>query len=61
MRYGLHLGAGAPVNSPQALHEVAALAEELGYDSILAGDHIVTPKRITSQWPRPISLPPTSL
>ncbi len=51
MKFGLHLGGGAPVCERQTLKEVAALAEELGYDSIMIGDHVVLPKRITSPWP----------
>ena len=51
MKFGLHLGGGAPVCEKGTLKEVATLAEELGYDSIMIGDHIVLPKRITSPWP----------
>ena len=51
MKYGLQLAMGAAVCGRQALQEVAALAEELEYDSILMGDHIVIPKRITTPWP----------
>jgi len=43
MKYGLQLAMGAAVCGRQALQEVAALAEELEYDSILMGDHIVFP------------------
>ena len=48
MKYGLQLAMRAAVCGWQALQEVAALAEELEYDSILMGDHIVIPKRITT-------------
>ncbi len=51
MKYGLQLAMGAAVCGRQALQEVAALAEELAYDSILMGDHIVIPKRIATPWP----------
>ncbi len=51
MKYGLHLGGGASVCGADALREVGAVAEGLGFDSILVGDHIVCPKRITSPWP----------
>lgn len=51
MRYGLQLGGGATVASQEALRDVAALAEELGFDSILIGDHIVIPKKINAPWP----------
>jgi alkanesulfonate monooxygenase SsuD/methylene tetrahydromethanopterin reductase-like flavin-dependent oxidoreductase (luciferase family) len=45
MKYGVQLAMGAAVCGRQPLQEVAALAEELEYDSILMGDHIVIPKR----------------
>jgi probable F420-dependent oxidoreductase len=51
MQYGLQLAGGAAVCKGEALREVAALAEELGFDSILIGDHIVIPKRINAPWP----------
>ncbi len=51
MRYGLHLAGGASVCDRSLLREVAALAEELNYDSILVGDHIVMPKQIHTPWP----------
>jgi probable F420-dependent oxidoreductase len=51
MKYGLQLAGGAAVCKGEALKEVAALAEELGFDSILIGDHIVIPKRINAPWP----------
>ena len=34
-----------------SLKKVAAAAEELGFDSLLIGDHIVIPKQITAPWP----------
>jgi probable F420-dependent oxidoreductase len=51
MKLGIQLAGGAAVCGRDALREVAALAEELHYDSILIGDHIVIPKRITAPWP----------
>ncbi len=51
MKCGLHLAGGAAVCQSNALREVAAAAEELGFDSILIGDHIVLPKRINASWP----------
>ncbi len=51
MKCGLQLAGGAAVCKGDALKEVAALAEELGFDSILIGDHIVIPKRINAPWP----------
>jgi probable F420-dependent oxidoreductase len=51
MKYGLHLAGGALVCGRSELKEVARAAEELGFDSILIGDHIINAKRIESPWP----------
>lgn len=51
MKYGLHLAGGAQVCGRKELKEVASVAEELEFDSILIGDHIVNAKKIDSPWP----------
>jgi len=51
MKYGIQLAGGAPIRTRTAAKEVAAAAEELDFDSMLIGDHIVIPKKITAQWP----------
>lgn len=51
MKYGIQLAGGAAVSQRAALKKVAATAESLGFDSVLIGDHIVIPKKITSPWP----------
>ena len=51
MKYGLHLAGGAQVCGRKELLEVASVAEELEFDSILTGDHIVNAKKIDSPWP----------
>jgi len=51
MKFGIQLAGGAPVRHRAAMKEVATAAEELGFDSMLIGDHIVIPKRITAPWP----------
>jgi probable F420-dependent oxidoreductase len=51
MKYGLHLAGGALVCGRKELREVATVAEELDFDSILIGDHIVNAKNIGSPWP----------
>jgi alkanesulfonate monooxygenase SsuD/methylene tetrahydromethanopterin reductase-like flavin-dependent oxidoreductase (luciferase family) len=53
MKYGLHLAGGALVCGRKELKEVATVAEELDFDSILIGDHIVNAKNIESPWPSP--------
>jgi probable F420-dependent oxidoreductase len=51
MKYGLHLAGGAQVCGRKELKEVATVAEDLDFDSILIGDHIVNAKNIESPWP----------
>lgn len=51
MRYGLQLGGGAAVRDKAVLRQVGQLAEELGYEAILIGDHIAFPKTINSDYP----------
>lgn len=51
MKYGIQLAGGAAVSQRAALKKVAAAAEALAFDSVLIGDHIVIPKKITSPWP----------
>jgi probable F420-dependent oxidoreductase len=51
MKYGLHVGGGAALRSKAAVQQIGQLAEELGYDGIVTGDHITIPKQIASQYP----------
>jgi len=51
MRYGLHVGGGAALRTVSAIREIGQLAEELGYDGIVTGDHITIPKQIASEYP----------
>jgi len=51
MKYGIQLAGGAPIRTRTAAKEIAAVAEELGFDSLMIGDHIVIPKKITAPWP----------
>ena len=51
MKYGVQLAGGAAISGRDAIRRIATAAEELGYDSLLIGDHIVVPKRITAPWP----------
>lgn len=51
MKFGIQLAGGAPIRTRTAIKEIAAVAEELGFDSLLIGDHIVIPKKITAPWP----------
>ena len=51
MKYGIQLAGGAPIRTRAAAKEIATAAEELGFDSLMIGDHIVIPKKITALWP----------
>ena len=51
MRYGLHVGGGAVMGKSSAAQQIGELAEELGYDGIVTGDHITIPKEIGSTYP----------
>ena len=51
MKYGVHLGGGAALRTKAAVQQIGQLAEELGYDGIVTGDHITIPKQIVSQYP----------
>ncbi|MBI3300697.1 MAG: TIGR03619 family F420-dependent LLM class oxidoreductase [Deltaproteobacteria bacterium] len=51
MRYGLHVGGGAALRTKAAVQQIGQLAEELGYDAIVTGDHITIPKDIRSDYP----------
>ena len=51
MKYGVHLGGGAALRTKAAVQQIGQLAEELGYDAIVTGDHITIPKQITSTYP----------
>ncbi len=51
MKYGITLPDSGPLARPEELSAMAGKAEELGYDNILVGDHIVMPQRIGSAYP----------
>ena len=58
MQYGLHIGNGSAVMDPVVLRDVAQLAEELGYESIIIGDHVMPPRKINSPYPLKVENPP---
>ena len=51
MKYGLEAPATGILAGPEALGAVARHAEELGFDQVAVGDHIVIPRRIGSRYP----------
>ena len=58
MRYGVHVNSGAAVTDPSVLHDLGQLAEDLGYESILIGDHVVPPRQINTPFPLQMEHPP---
>ncbi len=51
MRYGVHLGGAAALRTVDGVKQIGELAEALGYDGIITGDHITIPKQIASEYP----------
>ena len=51
MQYGITLPGRGPLATPDNMATIAQKAEELGFDSIALGDHILVPKSISSDYP----------
>ncbi len=51
MKYGFTLPGRGPLATPEHLTTMAKRGEELGYDSLSIGDHIVIPNNISSPYP----------
>ena len=51
MKYGYTLPGRGPLMAPETLGVIARKGEELGYDAVYAGDHILVPKNIASIYP----------
>ncbi|MBI3326607.1 MAG: TIGR03619 family F420-dependent LLM class oxidoreductase [Nitrospinae bacterium] len=51
MKYGFTLPGRGPLATPDALATIARRGEELGYQLLLFGDHIVVPRTIASPYP----------
>lgn len=51
MKFGFALAGRGPLASGDALVRTANKGEELGYDAVLMGDHILVPKEINSTYP----------
>jgi alkanesulfonate monooxygenase SsuD/methylene tetrahydromethanopterin reductase-like flavin-dependent oxidoreductase (luciferase family) len=58
MQYGIHVNSGAAVTDPAVLRDMAQLAEELGCESILIGDHLLPPQKIQTPFPVKMDNPP---
>ena len=51
MRYGVHVNSGSSVTDPAVLRDMAQLAEDLGFSTILIGDHVVPARQIQTPFP----------
>ena len=51
MKYGFTVPNRGPLATPEALGRLARRGEELGFDSLQTGDHIVVPNSIASRYP----------
>ncbi len=51
MEYGITLPGAGPLATPEALMEVATLAESIGFTSVWVTDHIAIPEETVSQYP----------
>ncbi len=47
MKFGVFLPSHGPAKSPQAVHQVAQAAEQAGYDSLWAADHVLVHQRFS--------------
>ena len=51
MKYGFTLPGRGPLATPETLGRIARRGEELGYDAVFTGDHILVPRHIASPYP----------
>ncbi len=51
MKYGFTLPGRGPLATPETLGRIARAGEELGYDALFTGDHILVPRNIASPYP----------
>ena len=51
MKYGFTIPGSGPLTEPDTMSAVAKRGEELGYDLVVAPDHIVLPRAIDSVYP----------
>ncbi|PKB78351.1 MAG: hypothetical protein BZY88_18800 [SAR202 cluster bacterium Io17-Chloro-G9] len=51
MKYGFTLPGRGPLATPENMGTIARHGEELGYDCLLTGDHILVPRDIASTYP----------
>ncbi len=63
MKIGIHLGNNGASATANSIQTLAAKAEELGFDSVWASDHVVIPSAIAGEQPagRPGAYDPEDL
>ena len=50
MKYGFCAAKSGPLATPETVGRMARRGEELGYDALYAGDHIVVPGDVASPY-----------
>ena len=55
MRFGFYLPNSGPTAQPDSLAEIARRGDQLGFDCMVAPDHIIQPTRISSAYPYTVS------
>ena len=61
MRFGIGIPSIGPMSKTSHMLELVQYAEQLGFDSLTIGDHIIIPKTINSLYPyTDTRVPPTS-
>ena len=55
MRFGFYLPNSGPTAQPDSLAEIARRGEQLGFDCMVAPDHIIQPRKIESPYPYTVS------
>ena len=55
MEFGFYLPNNGPTAQPDDLSEIAIRGDQLGYHSMVVGDHILVPKQIDSHYPYTVS------
>ena len=61
MRYGVHVNSGSSVTDPAALRDMAQLAEQLGFSTILIGDHVIPARQVQAHFLHKIEDQPRDL
>ena len=51
MKYGFPIPSRGPLGTPETIVRIAKAGEELGYDALYAGDHILLPRDVASRYP----------